>query len=287
MRRFQISVLLVLALLTSAVAFVAVLALRQDLASLLSTQNGTDRRQSAPTTASVPRQPSPGGDKSGLGKPATPAVPTFDAVQVGADAPSVFAGRAPPRSHVTILSNQRPIATVTADESGEWVAVIEEKIGAGEHQFSLTAKQGQDGVLAHGQIVRRTVAPGATSALAIAVSPVPLPRPITFAYDAAIFTSEGRRSASALAEYLRTLQHQAVTLSGHADERGSDGYNMELSRHRLEAVARFLRESGITAELVLLPKGRSEPFSAVDRRFLAREDALQLDRRVELRGPLP
>ena len=287
MRRFQISVLLVLALLTSAVAFVAVLALRHDLASLLSTQNGTDRRQPAPKTAGVPHQPSSGGDRSALGKPATLAVPTFDAVQVGPDAPSVFAGRAPPRSHVTILSNQRPIATVTADESGEWVAVIEEKIGAGEHQFSLTAKQGQDGVLAHGQIVRRTVAPGATSALAIAVSPGPLPRPITFAYDAAIFTSEGRRSASALAEYLRTHQRQAVTLSGHADERGSDGYNMELSRQRLEAVARFLRESGITAELVLVPKGRSEPFSAVDRRLLAREDALQLDRRVELRRPLP
>ena len=214
-------------------------------------------------------------------------MPTFDAVQVGPDAPSVFAGRAPPRSHVTVLSNQRPIATVTADENGEWVAVIDDKIGAGEHQFSLTAKQGQDGVLAHGQIVRRTVAPGATSTPAKAVSPGPLPRPITFAYDAAIFTSEGRRSASALAEYLRTLQHQAVTLSGHADERGSDGYNMELSRQRLEAVARFLRESGITAELVLVPKGRSEPFSGVDRRLLAREDALQLDRRVELRGPLP
>jgi hypothetical protein len=37
----------------------------------------------------------------------------------------------------------------------------------------------------------------------------------------------------------------------------------------------------------LVPKGRSEPFSGVDRRFLAREDALQFDRRVELRGPLP
>ena len=48
MRRFQISVLLVLALLTSAVAFVAVLALRHDLASLLSTLK---RYRQAPTGA--------------------------------------------------------------------------------------------------------------------------------------------------------------------------------------------------------------------------------------------
>jgi outer membrane protein OmpA-like peptidoglycan-associated protein len=72
-------------------------------------------------------------------------------------------------------------------------------------------------------------------------------------------------------------------LTGHADERGSDAYNIELSRQRLEAVARYLRESGVTSKLDLLPKGRSEPFAAADRRSLAREDALQLDRRVEMR----
>jgi hypothetical protein len=64
-------------------------------------------------------------------------------------------------------------------------------------------------------------------------------------------------------------------------------WSTPLSRQRHEAVARFLRESGVTAELLLVPKGRSDLFSGVDRRLLAREDALQLDRRVELRDPLP
>ena len=58
-----------------------------------------------------------------------------------------------------------------------------------------------------------------------------------------------------LAEYLRAYKHQPITLTGHADERGSNSYNMELSRQRLEAVARYLRGSGVTNNLELLPKG--------------------------------
>jgi outer membrane protein OmpA-like peptidoglycan-associated protein len=57
---------------------------------------------------------------------------------------------------------------------------------------------------------------------------------------------------------------------------------MELSRRRLDSVAHYLRESGYAGKLVLVPKGKSEPFLSPDRWRLSREDALQLDRRVEL-----
>ena len=58
---------------------------------------------------------------------------------------------------------------------------------------------------------------------------------------------------------------------------------MQLSRNRLENVARYLRESGYAGKLVLVPKGKSEPFVNPDRSKLSKEDAFQLDRRVELR----
>jgi outer membrane protein OmpA-like peptidoglycan-associated protein len=191
-----------------------------------------------------------------------------------------------------VLANRRPIATATADEHGEWMAVTEEKIGGGDHKFSLTARLGRDGPPIYGQIVGRSVAsPPLDKATPVkvgeaAVSSGPVPKPITFVYDQVTFTPDGRRAAQMLAEYLRTHQHQTITLTGHADERGSDSYNMELSRQRLDAAARYLRESGVTNKFELVPKGRSEPFAGVDRRSLAREDALQLDRRVEMR-PLP
>jgi outer membrane protein OmpA-like peptidoglycan-associated protein len=290
MRRVQLSILSVLALLTTAVALVAAFVLRHDLALFLSTQTNTDGRQPARTTASVSRQFSPvGGVERMFSGPSTPVAPTFDAVQVSPDGPSVFAGRAPPGSHVTVLANERPIAAATADEHGDWVVVTEKKIGGGDHKFSLTARLGRDGAPIYGQIVGRSVASPPPSnkvtpaKVSEAVSPGQLPRPITFVYDQTTFTAEGRRAAQMLAEYLRTRRHQTITLTGHADERGSDSYNMELSRHRLETVARYLRESSVTNELVLVPKGRSEPFAGADRRLIGREDALQLDRRVETR----
>jgi outer membrane protein OmpA-like peptidoglycan-associated protein len=286
MRRHRLFGLLVLALLAPAVAYVVLLAL--DGASMLSTRLSNERGPSRdPCGATCRLALSPAKERA-LKETAAPEAPTFDAVQVSPDGPSVFAGRAPPGAHVAVLANQRPFVTATADEHGDWVAVTENKIGGGDHRFSLTARLGRDGPPIYGQIVGRSVAsPPVNKATPARVNEAVAyrsqPGPITFAYDQTTFTAEGRRAAQMLAEYLRTRQHQAVTLTGHADERGSDAYNVELSRQRLDAVARYLRESGVTNKLELVPKGRSEPFAAADRSSLAREDALQLDRRVEMR----
>jgi len=291
MPRLRLLTLLVFALLVAAVAFMALFAFRHDLASVLSARLSSERvltRDPCGVTCRLALSPTKGRTPR---EPAAPEAPTFDAVQVSPDGPSVFAGRAPPGAHVAVLANQQPFANATADEHGDWVAVTEKKIGGGDHKFSLTARLGRDGPPIYGQIVGRSVAsPPVNKATPARVNEAvayrSLPGPITFVYDQTTFTAEGRRAAQMLAEYLRTRQHQAVTLTGHADERGSDVYNIELSRQRLEAVARYLRESGVTSKLDLLPKGRSEPFAAADRRSLAREDALQLDRRVEMRPRL-
>ena len=158
------------------------------------------------------------------------------------------------------LANQRLFATAPADQHGDWVEVTEKRIGSGDHQFSLTARLGRDGPPIYGQIVGRSVAsPPLNKAMPVkvgeAVSSGRLPRPITFVYDQVTFTPDCRRAALMLAEYLRAYKHQPITLTGHADERGSNSYNMELSRQRLEAVARYLRGSGVTNNLELLPKG--------------------------------
>jgi outer membrane protein OmpA-like peptidoglycan-associated protein len=110
-----------------------------------------------------------------------------------------------------------------------------------------------------------------------------IPVPIMFVYNEANFTSEGRRAADLLIEYLKLKHLKSISLSGHADERGSDPYNMDLSRERLDAVARYLRDGGFSGELDLVPKGKSEPFTGVDRSKFSGEALYQLDRRVELR----
>lgn len=108
------------------------------------------------------------------------------------------------------------------------------------------------------------------------------PIPIMFHYREATFTDDGRKAAGLLAEYVRLEGITALSLTGHADERGSVEANLELSRERLEAVSRFLRENGFAGALELLPKGKSEPFTGVDRSKYPQEVLYQLDRRVEL-----
>lgn len=110
-----------------------------------------------------------------------------------------------------------------------------------------------------------------------------VPVPITFVTGEDIMTPEGARAANLLVDYIRIMKPEAMTLSGHADVRGGDGYNVELSRRRLEAIERHLRGSGYTGRLSLQPKGKSEPYQGIDRNSLPIEAVYQADRRVEFR----
>lgn len=127
------------------------------------------------------------------------------------------------------------------------------------------------------------VARGSTRSAATDVKVRTIPIPVQFVYREAEFTEQGREAVDLLLQYLKLSNSDRVTLSGHADERGSQQLNMDLSRERLNAVEERLRAGGYTGELVLVPKGESEPFSGVDRRTLSAEALYQLDRRVELR----
>lgn len=200
---------------------------------------------------------------------------------------SVFAGRAPPRTIVVILADGQLVASTKADETGGWVAIIEREFTPGEHELSLRAEAPEGRIIAEERTIRLAIAPPARNvastpsedAAAVGVAPLP----ITFIYDETAFTSGGDKAAAILRGYLSSHHFAEVVLSGHADERGSDRYNIELSRQRLEVVARYLRDHGFAGRLKLVPKGKSEPYTGVDRQTLSREDALQLDRRVELR----
>lgn len=129
-------------------------------------------------------------------------------------------------------------------------------------------------------------AQGGTAAVvpAVAEHAASIPVPLTFVYDEATLTPKGRRAAALLLEYLQLKEFSAVTLTGHADERGTHEYNLDLSKQRLDTIERFLRDGGYEGQLEMIPKGELEPFSAVDRTKYGRDELWQLDRRVELRG---
>ena len=154
--RRRLFALLVFALLAPTVPYIVLIAL--DVASVISTRLSSERVPTRdPCSATCRLALSPAKERAAR-EPAAPEAPTFDAVQVSPDGPSVFAGRAPPGSHVAVLANQLPFATATADQHGDWVAVTEKKLGGGDHTFSLTARLSRDGALIYGQTVARSVA---------------------------------------------------------------------------------------------------------------------------------
>jgi len=106
--------------------------------------------------------------------------------------------------------------------------------------------------------------------------------PITFPVDSAEFTPNGHRAAADLAEYLIYQAPERITLVGHTDHTGPDTHNLDLSRRRAEAVARYLYSQGFQGRIEVVAMGESDPFPLNDPDAYTYAQRLQMDRRVEL-----
>ena len=129
----------------------------------------------------------------------------------------------------------------------------------------------------------RSGAPGGLAATRIrgfVVERVPVP--ITFHTDTAEFTEQGRHAAADMAEHLKVQKTARITVAGHTDPRGAEAYNLDLSRRRAEAVARYLREQGFEGQVEVMAKGERERFPVDEPSAYTREQRWQMDRRVEL-----
>lgn len=107
------------------------------------------------------------------------------------------------------------------------------------------------------------------------------PIPIGFVFAEDNFTESGSAAAEVLLSCI--IDTGGIVLSGHTDPIGSDEFNLQLSRDRLERVAGYLRQHGYSGEITLLPKGESEPFEPDDPLAYSEEELNQLNRRVVLR----
>lgn len=72
------------------------------------------------------------------------AAPSFDVLRVEKDGSTVIAGRAAPNSHIDILDGDKVIASAEAGDRGDFVAVLDNPLPAGDHQMVLRAT-GKDG----------------------------------------------------------------------------------------------------------------------------------------------
>ena len=101
---------------------------------------------------------------------------------------------------------------------------------------------------------------------------------IYFEYNSSVVGDEGREVLARHAEFLKQSPDTGLRLEGHADERGSAGYNLALGEQRAKAVRDLLQAHGVdTARLSILSYGEERP--AVEGHT---EEAYSRNRRAEL-----
>jgi len=94
------------------------------------------------------------------------------------------------------------------------------------------------------------------------------PRPETltllFDYNKAVVksTPESDLLVPKFKNWLEKHPDAILSITGHADSRGSDSYNLSLGNKRAESAKKFLAEKGISPEkMKTLSKGEAEPLS--------------------------
>ena len=100
---------------------------------------------------------------------------------------------------------------------------------------------------------------------------------IAFAYDRSDLSPEAQARMLAKVEILRSVPSVTLRIEGHADERGSDEYNLALSSRRAASALRLLTQHGIdAARLETVAYGEERPVDQAEN-----ETAWALNRRAE------
>lgn len=101
---------------------------------------------------------------------------------------------------------------------------------------------------------------------------------VRFGFNEATLTPEAQSQLRAVADCLRGRAGR-LTLEGHADERGTEEYNLALSNRRAAAVRRYLATLGVPDDqMETLGYGENRPLNPA-----SNEAAWSENRRVELR----
>lgn len=84
--------------------------------------------------------------------------------------------------------------------------------------------------------------------------------PVYFELDQADLTEEGRAILDAKRDAMQRQPEIRIRIEGHADDTGSDEYNMALGERRAATARRYLVEGGITeGRIAIVSRGEERP----------------------------
>lgn len=87
-----------------------------------------------------------------------------------------------------------------------------------------------------------------------------LTTPVYFELDQADLTEEGRRILDAKRDAMQSNAQIRIRIEGHADDTGSDEYNMALGERRAATARRYLVQAGIAeGRMQIVSRGEERP----------------------------
>lgn len=88
---------------------------------------------------------------------------------------------------------------------------------------------------------------------------VDLPGDVLFDFDRSDIRADARPVLARLAGVLKAMPDAEVTIIGHTDSKGSDGYNRQLSERRAASVEAWLQKIGVVSVKSTAGKGETAP----------------------------
>jgi len=137
----------------------------------------------------------------------------------------------------------------------------QKKTVAVETQSNPTAQEDGSGATTPdtSQIGAQTLDSSATGSAG--ESNIVLQEDIFFEFDKATLTPEARETLTKTGAWLRVNADVVITIEGHCDERGTNGYNLALGDRRAESVKTFLTDLGVDrSRLATVSYGEERPF---------------------------
>lgn len=104
--------------------------------------------------------------------------------------------------------------------------------------------------------------------------------PIYFDFDKSNITAQGAFELDKLVQLMTTYEGLVIDAESHTDSRGTDSYNLSLSKRRAKTTAQYVISKGIDARRIT-GSGKGETIPNVDCGGNCSEDEHQLNRRSE------
>ncbi|WP_189411760.1 LysM peptidoglycan-binding domain-containing protein [Neogemmobacter tilapiae] len=186
-----------------------------------------------------------------------PVAPSFDTVRVEPDGAALVAGRADPGARVALMVEGKPLAEVTADAAGNFVAMFDLPADAQPRLMSLLATDGAGQEMPSSDSV--AIAPIAAPVVEIAVAEAPAVSEPAQAPAALVVSPEGARLAQAEpAPSPVTIDTFSFDAAGAAQlsGRGAAGASVRLYLDNAEMALVQVGESGLwQADLAAVEPG--------------------------------